>query len=172
MQTTRKNLVLLGMMAVGKTTLGRILAEKLSMQFIDTDKNIEKENFMKIGKIFETKGELFFRKEEEKTVLNSLKKENCVIALGGGAFMNKTVREQILKSSISFWLKDDIKILNKRTKRNQNRPLLKDKDGEKKLSELYAQRKNIYKLAKYKIECNKQGKNSIVKKIMELYEKG
>ena len=86
--------------------------------------------------------------------------------------MNKTVREQILKSSISFWLKDDIKILNKRTKRNQNRPLLKDKDGEKKLSELYAQRKNIYKLAKYKIECNKQGKNSIVKKIMELYEKG
>ena len=117
MQTTRKNLVLLGMMAVGKTTLGRILAEKLSMQFIDTDKNIEKENFMKIGKIFETKGELFFRKEEEKTVLNSLKKENCVIALGGGAFMNNTVREQILKSSISFWLKDDIKILNKRTLR-------------------------------------------------------
>ena len=61
MQTTRKNLVLLGMMAVGKTTLGRILAEKLSMQFIDTDKIIEKENFMIIGNIFETKGELFFR---------------------------------------------------------------------------------------------------------------
>ena len=171
MQTTRKNLVLLGMMAVGKSTLGRILAEKLSMQFIDTDKNIEKENFMKIGKIFQTKGETFFRKEEEKVVLDSLKKENCVIALGGGAFMNKTVRDQILKNSISFWLKDDIKTLSKRARRNRNRPLLKNKNDEKKISELYAERKNIYKLADFKIECNKQSKNSITKKIIELYEK-
>ena len=172
MQTARKNLVLLGMMAVGKTTLGRILAKKLDLEFIDTDKNIEKENFMKIGKIFETKGELFFRKEEEKIVLKSLKKQNCVIALGGGSFINQTIREQVLKNSISFWLKDDIKILRKRARRNQNRPLLKDKNDEKKISELYSERKSIYKLAKHKIECNKQNKNYIVNEIIKLYENG
>lgn len=171
MQTTKKNLILLGMMAVGKTTIGRILAKKLKLEFIDTDKKIEKENFMKIGKIFEIKGELFFRKEEEKIVLESLKKENCVIALGGGTFMNKTVREQILKNSISFWLKDDIKTLHKRAKRNQNRPLLNEKNSEKKISELYAERKKFYKLASHEIECDKQSKNFIVKKIIELYEK-
>jgi len=75
MQTTKKNLILLGMMAVGKTTIGRILAKKLKLEFIDTDKKIEKENFMKIGKIFEIKGELFFRKEEEKIVKKVEKKE-------------------------------------------------------------------------------------------------
>ena len=120
-----KNLILLGMMAVGKTTIGRILAKKLKLEFIDTDSSIEKENLMKITKIFKIKGEAFFRKEEERIVLESLKKNNSVIALGGGAFMNKTVRENILKNDISFWLSDDIKTLEKRVKRNKNRPLLK-----------------------------------------------
>ena len=166
-----KNLILLGMMAVGKTTIGRILAKKLKLEFIDTDSSIEKENLMKISKIFETKGEAFFRKEEEKIVLESLKKNNSVIALGGGAFMNKTVRENILKNDISFWLTDDIKTLNKRVKRNKNRPLLKKQKSEKKLLQLYSLRKNIYKLANHKIECNRQSKNDIINKIIKLYEK-
>ena len=166
-----KNLILLGMMAVGKTTIGRILAKKLKLEFIDTDSSIEKENLMKISKIFETKGEVFFRKEEEKIVLESLKKNNSVIALGGGAFMNKTVRENILKNDISFWLTDDIKTLNKRVKRNKNRPLLKKQKSEKKLLQLYSLRKNIYKLANHKIECNRQSKNDIINKIIKLYEK-
>jgi len=159
------------MMAVGKTTIGRILAKKLKLEFIDTDSSIEKENLMKISKIFETKGEVFFRKEEEKIVLESLKKNNSVIALGGGAFMNKTVRENILKNDISFWLTDDIKTLNKRVKRNKNRPLLKKQKSEKKLLQLYSLRKNIYKLANHKIECNRQSKNDIINKIIKLYEK-
>ena len=158
-------------MAVGKTTIGRILAKKLKLEFIDTDSSIEKENLMKISKIFETKGEAFFRKEEEKIVLESLKKNNSVIALGGGAFMNKTVRENILKNDISFWLTDDIKTLNKRVKRNKNRPLLKKQKSEKKILQLYSLRKNIYKLANNKIECNGQSKNDIINKIIKLYEK-
>ena len=166
-----KNLILLGMMAVGKTTIGRILAKKLKLEFIDTDSSIEKENLMKISKIFETKGEVFFRKEEEKIVLESLKKNNSVIALGGGAFMNKVVRENVLKNDISFWLTDDIKILTKRAKRNKNRPLLKNQKNEKKLLQLYSLRKNIYKLANHKIMCNGQNKNDIVNKIMKLYAK-
>ena len=158
-------------MAVGKTTIGKMLAKELKLEFVDTDKGIEKANSMTIEKIFRVKGEIFFRIEEKKAVLKSLKKQNCVIALGGGAFMNKDLRENILKNNISFWLDDDIKTLSERAKRNQKRPLLKNKDGEKKINELYVERKNIYKLANHKIECNKLEKNYIVKKIIQLYEK-
>ena len=121
----KKNLVLLGMMAVGKTTLGKIVAKHKKLEFIDTDVVIEQKNLMTIREIFKNKGEKFFRMEEEKEVLKSLQKENCVIALGGGAFMNKTLRENILKDNISIWLDVNIKTLNSRIKWNQKRPLLK-----------------------------------------------
>ena len=167
----KKNLVLLGMMAVGKTTLGKILAKKQGLEFIDSDLVIEKKNSMKIKEIFEKKGEKFFRAEEKKEVLKLLKKNSCVIALGGGAFINSTLRENILKNAVSFWLDLDIKILNKRVKWNKNRPLLKQDDNHKKINDLYMQRKKIYKLANHKIACDNLSKQSIVKKIVELYEK-
>ena len=167
----KKNLVLLGMMAVGKTTLGKIVAKKQELKFIDIDASIEKKNSMTIKEIFKKKGEKFFRMEEENEILKSLEKNNCVIALGGGAFMNKTVRENILKNAISIWLNVDIKTLNKRVKWNQKRPLLKEKNNQKKITELYAERKNIYKLAKHKIVCDNVSKATIVKKIIALYEK-
>ena len=81
------------MMAVGKTTLGKIVAKKQNLEFVDIDKNIEKKNFMSINEIFEKKGENFFRIEEEKEVIKCIKKERCVIALGGGAFINKKIRK-------------------------------------------------------------------------------
>ena len=140
----KKNLVLLGMMAVGKTTLGKIVAKKQELKFIDIDTSIEKKNFMTIKEIFKKKGEKFFRMEEEKEVLKSLEKNNCVVALGGGAFMNSTLRENILKNAISIWLNVDIKTLNKRVKWNQKRPLLKEKNDQKKITELYAESKDIY----------------------------
>ena len=167
----KKNLVLLGMMAVGKTTLGEIVAKKQELKFIDIDVNIEKKNSMTIKEIFNKKGEKFFRMEEEKEVLKSLQKNNCIIALGGGAFMNKTLRDNILKNTISIWLNADIKTLNKRVKWNQKRPLLKEKNNQKKLTELYAERKDIYKLANHKIACDKLSKQNIVAKIITLYEK-
>ena len=167
----KKNLVLLGMMAVGKTTLGKIVAKKQELKFIDIDASIEKKNSMTIKEIFKKKGEKFFRMVEEKEVLKSLEKNNCVIALGGGAFMNKTVRENILKNAISIWLNVDIKTLNKRVKWNQKRPLLKEENNQKKLAELYAERKDIYKLANYNIACGKLSKESIAEKIIALYDK-
>ena len=167
----KKNLVLLGMMAVGKTTLGKIVAKKQELKFIDIDASIEKQNSMTIKEIFKKKGEKFFRMEEEKEVLKSLKKSNCVIALGGGAFMNKTVRENILKNAISIWLNVDIKTLNQRVKWNQKRPLLKEENNQKKITELYAERKNIYKLANHQIACDKLSKKNIAEKIIALYEK-
>ena len=167
----KKNLVLLGMMAVGKTTLGKIVAKKQELKFIDIDESIEKKNSMTIKEIFKKKGEKFFRIEEEKEVLKSLEKNNCVIALGGGAFMNKTVRENILKNAISIWLSVDIKTLNQRIKWNRKRPLLKEENNQKKITELYAERKNIYKLANHQIACDTLSKKNIAEKIIALYEK-
>ena len=85
--------------------------------------------------------------------------------------MNKTVRENILKNAISIWLNIDIKTLNKRVKWNQKRPLLKEENYQKKITELYAERKDIYKLANHKIACDKLSKANIVEKIIALYEK-
>ena len=166
----KKNLVLLGMMAVGKSTLGKIVAKKLKLQFIDTDKNVENNNTMKIKDIFEKRGEKFFRAEEEKEVLKSLKRENCIIALGGGAFLNDKIRDDILKSAISIWLDTDIKTLEKRVKWNEKRPLLKKNNSYKMIKKIYLERKKIYKLANYKIKCDKMNKSDLTKKIILLYE--
>ena len=91
----KKNLILLGMMAVGKSTIGRIIAKKQKYKFIDTDLKIEEKNSMTINEIFKRKGEKFFRMEEEKVVLNSLEKEEHVIALGGGSFLNRNIKRVI-----------------------------------------------------------------------------
>ena len=167
----RKNLVLLGMMGVGKSTLGKIVAKKLNLEFVDTDTKIEEKYLMKINAIFKKKGEKFFRLEEEKEVLKSLKKNNRVIALGGGAFINKTIRNNILKNTVSIWLDSDLEILNKRTKWNKKRPLLNKENSKIVINKLYEKRKNIYKLANYKIDCTDLSKENITNKIIIFYEK-
>ena len=167
----KKNLVLLGMMGVGKTTIGKIVAKKQGLEFVDTDINIEKRCSMKILEIFKKKGEKFFRIEEEKEVLKSLTKNNCVIALGGGAFVNKSIRNSILKNAISMWLDNDLMTLSKRIKWNKKRPLLDKKNNQKKINKLYSERKNIYKLANYRIDCTDLSKKNIVNKIIIFYEK-
>jgi len=167
----KKNLVLLGMMAVGKSTLGKIVAKKQDLIFIDTDLNIEKKCAMKISEIFKKKGEKFFRILEEREVLESLKKSKCVIALGGGAFMKKTVRDKILKDSVSIWLDINLKTLNKRVKWNKKRPLINEEDNQIKINQLYSERKNIYKMADYRINCNNLSKEDIANKIITFYEK-
>lgn len=167
----KKNLVLLGMMAVGKSTLGKIVAKKQDLEFIDIDEIIENKYAMKIGEIFKKKGEKYFRKEEEKEVLKSLEKNSCIIALGGGAFMNKKIRSNVLQKSISIWLDVNLKTLNKRVKWTKKRPLIANGDINKKMKDLYNKRKNIYKLANHKIICDKLRKNEIAIKIIELYEK-
>jgi len=167
----RKNLVLLGMMGVGKTTLGKIVAKKTGLKFIDTDANIEENCSMEISEIFKKKGEKFFRLEENKEVLKSLKESNSVIALGGGAFIDKIIRGNVLKNTISIWLDADLKDLNKRIKWNNKRPLLNEENNQKKINKLYDERKNIYKLANHKINCNNLSKESIAKKIITFYEK-
>ena len=115
----KKNLVLTGMMGVGKSTIGKILAKKLSFNFVDIDKLIEKRERCSINVIFKIKGEDFFRKLENKITLEELKKQESVISLGGGAFLNKSIRIRTKKTSISFWLDVNIDILMKRLKNSQ-----------------------------------------------------
>ena len=167
----RKNLVLLGMMSVGKSTLGEIVAKKVGLKFIDTDTNIEKNCLMKISEIFKKKGEKFFRSEEKKEVLKSLKGSNSVIAIGGGAFIDKTIRDNILENAVSIWLDMDLKDLNKRIKWNNKRPLLNKENSQKKINKLYNDRKNIYKLANHKINCDNLNRVDIAKEIITFYEK-
>ena len=159
------------MMGVGKSTLGKIVSKKQNLEFVDIDKSIEKKNSMTISEIFEKKGEKFFRAEEQNEVLKCLEKKNCVIALGDGAFINKTLRENILKNAVSIWLDINIKTLIKRVKWSKKRPLLKNANNQKKMRDLYYKRKNIYKLANNKIKCDNLEKENIVKKIIDLYEK-
>ena len=167
----KKNLILLGMMAVGKTTVRKIVAKKQKLAFVDIDKLIEKENLTTISEIFKKKGEKFFRMEEEKEVLKFSNKSDHVIALGGGAFMNKTIRNYVLKKCISIWLDAPINVINRRIKQNIKRPLLGKKNNHSMLEKIYKERKNIYKLADHKIDCNVFNKEGIAKKIIEIYEK-
>jgi len=167
----KKNLVLLGMMGVGKSTLGKIVAKRLDLTFIDTDRVIEKKNSMKIAEIFKKKGEEFFRLCEKKESLESLNKNKSVIALGGGAFMEKSIRDKVLKDSTSIWLEASLKTLNRRVGWNKKRPLIASGNAKLIINKLYGERKKIYKLAKYKINCNNLTKENILKKIITLYEK-
>ena len=166
----KKNLVLTGMMGVGKSTIGKSLSERLNKKFIDIDKIIENEENMTIKKIFETKGEKYFRKVEEKISLEYLNKSDFVFALGGGAFTNEVIRSFVLKKCISFWLDLNLASLKERVSDSSKRPLLNQKELGETLSNLYESRKDIYALANYKFDCNNSGKSLIIDKIVKIYE--
>jgi len=166
----KKNLVLIGMMGSGKSTIGRLLSNKTSLNLIDIDKLIEKETKLEIKDIFQKKGENFFRKIEEKITLNSLEFSNNIIAIGGGAFLNDKIREKIRNNCISVWLKCSEQTLISRIKNSKKRPkayLLKDKD----LIKLINNRSKIYSKADYKINCDSLTKEEIANKILKIYEK-
>ena len=169
----KKNLVLLGMMGVGKSTLGKMVSKKLKLNFLDIDRFIEKKNLMTINEIFKTKGENFFRNEEEKITLKFLKKQKLIIALGGGAFINRKIRNEVLLNNISIWLSVDIGKLSIRVSKSNKRPLLNEnkKSTLKVLEKIYEKRKKIYELANHKIDCDKSSLNKIANDIISIYEK-
>ena len=166
---TKENLVFLGMMGSGKSSIGLQIAKKLKLTFVDIDKEIEKELGISIKKIFETKGENFFRKFEEKITLKKLKLDSVVISLGGGAFTNKSIRKEVLKNSVSFWLNWNTTILLKRIRYSKKRPLaFNATDNE--LVDLIKKRNNIYSKALYEIKCDNLSKNQVVDKVLKIYE--
>ena len=165
-----KNLTLTGMMGVGKSTIGKNLAKKLKYNFIDVDKIIEAKEGLSINLIFKNKSESYFRKIENDITLSELKKNNSVISLGGGAFLNKTIRRNTKKFSTSFWLDVPIDELIKRLKKSSHRPLLFKKNVADTVKKIYFDRKKIYNEADYRIKCNSLKSGEIVDKILEIYE--
>ena len=157
------------MMGVGKSTVGKAVADKLSMQFIDVDKIIEKKENLSIHNIFKEKGEVYFRDLEKKTTVDESKKTNAVISLGGGAFVDSEIRQLVIKTCISFWLDLHPKLIEKRVKNSKKRPLLNNNNLKETLEKIYYERKEIYSLANFKIDCNKMKLDLIVNKIINLY---
>ncbi len=157
-------------MGSGKSGIGKSLSERLNMEFADTDSIIEERLSLSVAKIFETKGEEFFRKIEIEESIKLIEKKGFVIALGGGAFISDKIRENVKKSCLSVWLQLDIDEIFKRTKNNQKRPLLNRNNSKEELDKLYKERKEIYSMADYKIDCNKKDKNEIVEEIKKIYE--
>ena len=166
-----KNLTLTGMMGVGKSTIGKNLAKKLKYNFIDVDKLIEDREGTSINMIFKNKSESYFRKIETDITLSALKKDNSVISLGGGAFLNNSIRKSSKKLSISFWLDVPLDALIKRLKKNSNSPLLFEKNMHETTKKIYNERKKIYNEADYRIKCNSLSPKEIVNKILNFYEK-
>ena len=166
---SKENIVFLGMMGSGKTTIGKLVSEKLNLNFFDTDEEIENRLNMKISRIFNEKGEIFFRKFEEELTLELLKKKNVIIALGGGTFLNNKIRKEILNNHLSFWLKWDDNILLKRIKNSYKRPIAFNSTNHE-LLKLIKKRSNIYSKALYNVNCDELNKKEIVNKIIKIYE--
>ena len=158
------------MMGVGKSTIGSLLSKKLGVPFEDLDGNIEARESLTIKKIFDLKGEEYFRKIEEIEGLNIINGETKIVALGGGTFMNQKVREKVKKFSVSVWLDlPPVKIFN-RVKKNKGRPLLINANSIKDIEKIYLNRKKIYALADYKIDCASKNKEDVANEIKKIYE--
>ena len=165
----KKNLVLIGMMGSGKSTIGKEISKKSSLKFKDIDQLIENSEKMKVRDIFDQKGEDFFRVVEEKIVLKTIKLPGQVIALGGGSFLNKKIRFEVLKNSISFWLNWKNDVILDRISNSRKRPKL-DFLNKKDIINLINLRSKMYLKADYKINCDSLNKIQITKKILKIYE--
>ena len=166
---SKENIVFLGMMGAGKSSIGKLLAKRIGLEFVDIDKLIEKKEDKDIVEIFSKNGEKYFRDLEEKISIEKLKHHNQVIALGGGAYLNRNIRKQTLSKSNTFWLNWNSSTLIKRIKDNKKRPVILNlKISE--IKKLIDERSKIYISSDYKINCDKLDKFEIVKKIKNLYE--
>ena len=147
-----RSVVLVGTMGAGKTSVGKRLAARLGLPFVDTDAEIEAGAQMTIPEIFERFGESYFRDGERKVIARLLNERQCVLATGGGAFMNEVTRKEIAKAGVSIWLKPEFDVLMKRVRKRSNRPLLQTPDPEGTMRALLKERSPIYALADITIE--------------------
>ncbi len=166
---SKKNIVLIGMMGSGKSSIGKILSKKLELDFIDIDEKIEEIEKKNISEIFKKYGESYFRKKEEEISITCLKLKNKIISLGGGGYINSNIRKQSLKSSIPIWLSWKHETLINRIKNSKKRPLAM-KLNLSEIKKLIIERSKIYNSSKYKINCDKYNKYQIVEKIIKIYE--
>lgn len=163
------NIFLIGPMGAGKTTVGRLLAQKLSLTFIDSDHEIEAHTGVDIPLIFEKEGEQGFRKREAEIIDELTQMKNIVLATGGGAVIKEENRQHLINRGLVIYLQADIKYLLRRTRKDRNRPLLQGPDPESKLRKIMQEREPFYQqTADYVINTGKYSVQAIINQIIEL----
>ncbi len=150
----RKTVVLVGMMGAGKTAVGKALAAKLGVPFIDSDAEIERAANMTIAEIFTRDGEAFFRKKESQVIERLLDGGRCILSTGGGAFLAEANRRMISERGVSVWLNADLDLLWARVKHKATRPLLRTADPLATLSAIYEARVPIYAQADIEVRAD------------------
>jgi shikimate kinase / 3-dehydroquinate synthase len=162
-----RSVVLVGMMGAGKTSVGKRLAAKLGLPFVDADAEIEAGAQLTISEIFDRFGEVYFRDGERKVIARLLNGGPLVLATGGGAFMNHATRDKIAACGVSIWLKPNFDVLLARVRKKSNRPLLKTADPEQTLLRLLEERSPTYALADFTIESLDGSHDSVVDAILK-----
>lgn len=165
--TLERTVVLIGLMGAGKTTIGRRLAKRLAVPFVDADAEVERAAGCSVNEIFECYGEAAFRDGERRVMARLLEGAPHILATGGGAFMNAETRENIREHAISVWLYADIATLVDRVKKKDTRPLLRGKDSKKVLGDLARQRHPVYALADIRVESGAGPHEDVVGAILD-----
>ncbi|TIX52017.1 shikimate kinase [Alteraurantiacibacter aquimixticola] len=164
-------LVLVGMMGVGKSTIGRKLAQMLSLPFHDADDAIVEAAQMEIAEIFDQFGEAYFRDGERRVIARLLDGGKSVIATGGGAFVQDETREAIRKKALTIWLDSDVDTLVERVSRNDKRPLLRGGNVREKVEAMKAEREPFYSQAQIHVMSDAGPHGAAVNRILEALEK-
>lgn len=163
-----KPIVLVGLMGAGKSTVGKRLATALGLDFIDSDHEIAEAAGCSISEIFETYGETMFRDLEKRVLNRLLSSSPCVIATGGGAFMNEEIRAEIKARTISIWLRAELPVLVERVSRRDTRPLLKTGDKSEILGRLMKERYPIYEQADLIVDSSAGPHDTVVTDILKI----
>jgi shikimate kinase len=162
----QRSLVLVGLMGCGKSSIGKRLAARLSLPFIDADEEIERVAQKSISEIFEDHGEAFFRDREAKVIARLLGSGPQVLATGGGAFMTPETRQKIREAGLSIWLRAELPVLMRRVGKRDTRPLLKAGDPEQVMKDLMAARYPVYAEADLIVESRDIPHDGIVSEII------
>ncbi|HMS21224.1 shikimate kinase [uncultured Sphingorhabdus sp.] len=162
-----RSIVLVGMMGVGKSTIGKLLAGKLGLSFVDSDEEIEKAAGMPISEMFERFGESSFRDGERRVIARLITEGPKVIATGGGAFINDETRRLIKEKCRSVWIDADLDVLIERVSRRSNRPLLVGKDPREVLTDLATKRTPFYAEADIHVRSDSGPHARTVNQILE-----
>jgi shikimate kinase len=166
----KRSLVLVGLMGAGKSTVGRRLAQKLGLPFLDADHEIEAAAGMTIPDIFSIYGEEYFRDGERRVIARLLQEGPIVLATGGGAFMSAETRAGIAELGISIWLRADLEVLMRRVRKRSNRPLLQNADPEGTMRRLMELRHPVYAQADLTVESHETPHDRVVIEIMKALE--
>lgn len=149
----KKTVALVGMMGAGKTAVGRAVAGKLAVPFLDSDAEIEAAANLRVSEIFARDGERFFRKRESEVIMRLLEEKRCILSTGGGAFLAQVNRDNIAAHGVSVWLNADINLLWNRVRHKDTRPLLRTDDPRSTLEALFNARVPIYKMSELSVAC-------------------